>query len=96
MEWSLIGLVSMNHDTQSCMDPNVMEAKVVVSSCGNDGPFGATGVKRLKSIGMIVSVPGMNALDMNAAEDAIERLPREIVPGMIVTGMEVAEIDGSP
>jgi cysteine-dependent adenosine diphosphate thiazole synthase len=89
-------LVSMNHDTQSCMDPNVMEAKIVVSSCGHDGPFGATGVKRLKSIGMIDSVPGMKALDMNAAEDAIVRLTREIVPGMIVTGMEVAEIDGSP
>jgi len=86
----------MNHDTQSCMDHNVMEAKVVVSSCGHDGPFGATGVKRVKSIGMIDSVPGMKALDMNAAEDAIERLPRETVPGMIVTGMEVAEIDGSP
>ncbi|KAF5727977.1 thiamine thiazole synthase chloroplastic [Tripterygium wilfordii] len=89
-------LVSMNHDTQSCMDPNVMEAKVVVSSCGHDGPFGATGVKRLKSIGMIDSVPGMKALDMNTAEDSIVRLTREIVPGMIVTGMEVAEIDGSP
>eukprot|EP00928_Gymnodinium_smaydae_P010347 TRINITY_DN13894_c0_g1_i1.p1 TRINITY_DN13894_c0_g1~~TRINITY_DN13894_c0_g1_i1.p1 ORF type:complete len:394 (+),score=45.77 TRINITY_DN13894_c0_g1_i1:96-1184(+) len=89
-------LVSMNHDTQSCMDPNVMEAKIVVSSCGHDGPFGATGVKRLKSVGMIDSVPGMKALDMNTAEDAIVRLTREIVPGMIVTGMEVAEIDGSP
>ncbi|XAR53769.1 hypothetical protein NMG60_11022450 [Bertholletia excelsa] len=89
-------LVSMNHDTQSCMDPNVMEAKVVVSSCGHDGPFGATGVKRLKSIGMIEEVPGMKALDMNTAEDAIVRLTREIVPGMIVTGMEVAEIDGAP
>ncbi|XP_059441031.1 thiamine thiazole synthase, chloroplastic [Corylus avellana] len=89
-------LVSMNHDTQSCMDPNVMEAKVVVSSCGHDGPFGATGVKRLRSIGMIDTVPGMKALDMNVAEDAIVRLTREIVPGMIVTGMEVAEIDGAP
>ncbi|KAG0481467.1 hypothetical protein HPP92_012325 [Vanilla planifolia] len=89
-------LVSMNHDTQSCMDPNVMEAKVVVSSCGHDGPFGATGVKRLKGIGMIDEVPGMKALDMNAAEDAIVRLTREVVPGMIVTGMEVAEIDGAP
>uniref|UniRef100_A0A2P2IVZ2 cysteine-dependent adenosine diphosphate thiazole synthase n=1 Tax=Rhizophora mucronata TaxID=61149 RepID=A0A2P2IVZ2_RHIMU len=89
-------LVSMNHDTQSCMDPNVMEAKIVVSSCGHDGPFGATGVKRLKSIGMIDTVPGMKALDMNAAEDAIVRLTREIVPGMVVTGMEVAEIDGAP
>ncbi|KAG0538112.1 hypothetical protein BDA96_03G207100 [Sorghum bicolor] len=89
-------LVSMNHDTQSCMDPNVMEAKVVVSSCGHDGPFGATGVKRLQDIGMIAAVPGMKALDMNAAEDAIVRLTREVVPGMIVTGMEVAEIDGAP
>ncbi|KAL9664438.1 hypothetical protein QQ045_019838 [Rhodiola kirilowii] len=57
-------LVSMNHDTQSCMDPNVMEAKV----------------KR---------VSGMKALDMNVAADAIVELTREIVPGMIVTGMEV-------
>ncbi|GJX33925.1 thiamine thiazole synthase, chloroplastic-like protein [Tanacetum coccineum] len=50
-------LVTMNHDTQSCLDPNVMEAKVVVSSCGHDGPMGATGVKRLRSVGMIESVP---------------------------------------
>lgn len=89
-------LVSMNHDTQSCMDPNVMEAKIVVSSCGHDGPFGATGVKRLLDIGLIQNVPGMSALDMNLAEDAIVRLTREVVPGMIVTGMEVAEIDGAP
>lgn len=89
-------LVAQNHNTQSCMDPNVMEAKVVVSSCGHDGPFGATGVKRLRSIGMIDSVPGMKCLDMNAAEDAIVKHTREVVPGMIVTGMEVAEIDGSP
>jgi thiamine thiazole synthase len=89
-------LVAMNHGTQSCMDPNVMEAKVVVSSCGHDGPFGATGVKRLQDIGMISAVPGMKALDMNTAEDAIVRLTREVVPGMIVTGMEVAEIDGAP
>lgn len=87
-------LVSMNHDTQSCMDPNVMESKVVVSSCGHDGPFGATGVKRLLDIGMINKVPGMKALDMNTAEDAIVRNTREVVPGMIVAGMEVAEVDG--
>ena len=42
-------LVALNHNTQSCMDPNVMEAKVVVSSCGHDGPFGATGVCFLPS-----------------------------------------------
>ncbi|CAL5072388.1 unnamed protein product [Urochloa decumbens] len=79
-------LVSMNHDTQSCMD----------RSCGHDGPFGATGVKRLQDIGLISAVPGMKALDMNTAEDEIVRLTREVVPGMIITGMEVAEIDGAP
>ncbi|CAM6099166.1 unnamed protein product [Calypogeia fissa] len=89
-------LVSLNHNTQSCMDPNVMEAKVVISSCGHDGPFGATGVKRLKSLGLIDKVPGMMALDMNAAEDAIVKNTRMVYPGMIVTGMEVAEVDGSP
>ncbi|KAL3612606.1 hypothetical protein D5086_003626 [Populus alba] len=36
---------------------------------------------------MIVSVPGMNALDMNAAEDAIERLPRELVPIKVKDGL---------
>jgi thiamine thiazole synthase len=28
-------LVTLNHDTQSCMDPNVIEAKVVVSGTGH-------------------------------------------------------------
>ncbi|GKF66898.1 thiamine thiazole synthase, chloroplastic-like protein, partial [Tanacetum coccineum] len=40
-------------------------AKVVVSSCGHDGPMGATGVKRLRSVGMIKSLPGMKALEIN-------------------------------
>ena len=78
------------------MDPNVMEARVVVSSCGHDGPFGATGVKRLQSVGLVEKVPGMKCLDMNTAEDMIVARTREVYPGMIVTGMEVAEIDGAP
>ncbi|KAK3238526.1 triosephosphate isomerase [Cymbomonas tetramitiformis] len=89
-------LVTLNHDTQSCMDPNVMEAKVVISSTGHDGPMGASGVKRLMDIGMIADVPGMSALDMNTAEDAIVAGTQEVVPGMILAGMEVAEINGSP
>ncbi|KAI9470077.1 MAG: thiazole biosynthetic enzyme, chloroplastic [Benjaminiella poitrasii] len=89
-------LVSLNHDTQSCMDPNVMEAKVVVSGTGHDGPMGASGVKRLESIGLIKEKKGMLSLDMNAAEDDIVRYTREVVPGMVVTGMELAELDGAP
>lgn len=89
-------LVALNHDTQSCMDPNVIEAKVVVSSCGHDGPMGATSVKRLAHLGMVPSQPGMGALDMNIAEDAIVNNTREVVPGMVLCGMELAEVDGSP
>ncbi|CEG62855.1 Putative Thiamine thiazole synthase [Rhizopus microsporus] len=89
-------LVSLNHDTQSCMDPNVIEAKVVVSGTGHDGPMGASGVKRLESIGLIAQKKGMLSLDMNAAEDDIVKYTREVVPGMVVTGMELAELDGAP
>lgn len=59
-------LVTLHHDTQSCMDPNVIEAQVVVSSCGHDGPMGAHSVKRLAKLGMVPDVPGMAALDMNS------------------------------
>jgi cysteine-dependent adenosine diphosphate thiazole synthase len=89
-------LVTLNHGTQSCMDPNVMEGKVLISACGHDGPMGASGVKRLQNIGMVDHVPGMGCLDMGTAEDAIVRGTKEIVPGMIVAGMEVAELEGAP
>lgn len=89
-------LVALNHNTQSCMDPNVMEAKVVVSSTGHDGPMGATGVKRLEKLGLVPPCPGMYALDMNSAEDRIVSNTREIVPGMVLCGMEVSEVDGAP
>ncbi|XP_044973121.1 thiamine thiazole synthase 2, chloroplastic-like [Hordeum vulgare subsp. vulgare] len=87
-------LASMNQDIKSHIDPNVMEGKIVVSSCGHEGLFSANGVKRLEDIGTINTMPRMKALDVNTAEDAIVSLTREVVPGMIVAGIEVAEIDG--
>jgi len=89
-------LVALNHHTQSCMDPNVMEAKVVVSACGHDGPFGAHSVKRLATLGMLPAIQGMGGLDMNSAEDKIVNNTREVCPGVILTGMELAETDASP
>lgn len=74
----------------------VLECKVMVSSTGHDGPMGASGVKRLAKLGMITGAPGMGALDMNTAEDAVVRHTREVVPGMVICGMEVAELDGAP
>ena len=108
-------LVSMHHDDQSCMDPNTINAPVIISTTGHDGPFGAFSVKRLVSMQQLERLGGMRGksfnvfvillntrvdllalgLDMNTAEDAIVKRTREIVPGLIVGGMELSEVDGA-
>ncbi|KAK0773555.1 thiamine metabolism-related protein [Friedmanniomyces endolithicus] len=88
-------LVTMHHDDQSCMDPNTINAPLIVSTTGHDGPFGAFSVKRLVSMQAIPSLGGMRGLDMNTAEDAIVKGTREICPGLIVGGMELSEVDGA-
>ncbi|KAK4178512.1 putative mitochondrial thiazole biosynthetic enzyme precursor [Triangularia setosa] len=88
-------LVSMHHDDQSCMDPNTINTNVVVSMTGHDGPFGAFSVKRLVSMKQIEELGGMRGLDMGKAEDAIVKRTREIVPGLVVGGMELSEVDGA-
>ncbi|KAK5108125.1 Thiamine thiazole synthase [Meristemomyces frigidus] len=88
-------LVSMHHDDQSCMDPNTINAPLIVSTTGHDGPFGAFSVKRLVSMNAIPALGGMRGLDMNTAEDAIVKGTREITPGLIVGGMELSEVDGA-
>lgn len=88
-------LVSMHHDDQSCMDPNTINAPLVISTTGHDGPFGAFSVKRLVSMQQIEKLGGMRGLDMNTAEDAIVKRTREVIPGLIVGGMELSEVDGA-
>jgi len=88
-------LVTLNHGTQSCMDPNTINAPLVIGCCGHDGPFGAFSVKRLVSMGVTESLKGMRGLDMASAEDAIVKRTREVVPGLIVGGMELSEWDGA-
>ncbi|KAG8157853.1 hypothetical protein KVR01_012515 [Diaporthe batatas] len=88
-------LVSMHHDDQSCMDPNTINAPLIISTTGHDGPFGAFSVKRLVSMKQLEQLGGMRGLDMQTAEDAIVKRTREIVPGLIVGGMELSEVDGA-
>ncbi|MCJ1351366.1 MAG: thiamine metabolism- protein [Icmadophila ericetorum] len=88
-------LVTMHHDDQSCMDPNTINTPLVISTTGHDGPFGAFSVKRLVSMQQVEKLGGMRGLDMNRAEDAIVKGTREIVPGLIVGGMELSEVDGA-
>lgn len=88
-------LVAQHHDDQSCMDPSTINAPVIVSTTGHDGPFGAFSVKRLVSMQALGKLGGMRGLDMNSAEDAIVKGTREIVPGLICGGMELSEVDGA-
>ncbi|KIM63333.1 hypothetical protein SCLCIDRAFT_752494 [Scleroderma citrinum Foug A] len=88
-------LVALNHDTQSCMDPNTITAPVIVSATGHDGPMGAFSAKRLVSAGLLKELGNMRGLDMNRAEPAIVNGTREVTPGLILTGMELSEHDGS-
>lgn len=88
-------LVTMHHDDQSCMDPNTINAPLIISTTGHDGPFGAFSVKRMVAMEAIPALGGMRGLDMNVAEDAIVKRTREIAPGLIVGGMELSEVDGA-
>ena len=88
-------LVTQHHDDHSCMDPNTINAPLVISTTGHDGPFGAFSAKRLVSMNHIEKLGGMRGLDMNTAEDAIVKNTREVTKGLIMGGMELSEIDGS-
>lgn len=87
-------LVTLHHDDHSCMDPNTINAPVIISTTGHDGPFGAFSAKRLVSMSTIDKLGGMRGLDMNTAEDAIVKNTREVAKGLIIGGMELSEIDG--
>jgi thiamine thiazole synthase len=70
----------------------VIESRVMVSSTGHDGPMGASGVKRLARLGLVqAGLPGMGALDMGVAEDAVVDRTREVVPGMVSRGRGAGE-----
>jgi thiamine thiazole synthase len=77
------------------MDPNTINAPLVISTTGHDGPFGAFSVKRLVSMQQIEKLGGMRGLDMRTAEDAIVKRTREVVKGLVVGGMELSEVDGA-
>ena len=46
-------------------------------------------------MGQVEKLGGMRGLDMARAEDAIVKSTREVVPGLVVAGMELSEVDGA-
>ncbi|KAG5350555.1 hypothetical protein C0989_010474 [Termitomyces sp. Mn162] len=83
-------LVALNHDMQSCMDPNTITAPVIISATGHDGPMGAFSAKRLISAGLKKELGNMRGLDMSRAEPTIVNNTREVVPGLIFAGMSAS------
>ena len=75
------------------MDPNTINAPVTISTTGHDGPAGAFSIKRLVEIGVFERLGSMRGLDMKTAEDQIVKGTREILSGMIIGGLELAEAD---
>jgi hypothetical protein len=70
-------LVAQAHGTQCCMDPNVMEAGVVVSACGHDGPFGATSktltARACLLRSLLMAVPRLLAGSCTYLQPAVQR-----------------------
>ena len=75
----------------TCVDPVALEAKIVIDASGHD----AVVMRRLEERG-IIKLPGMNAMWVERSEDAIIEHTGEAYPGVIVTGMAVAETYGLP
>jgi len=70
-------------------DRTVITAPVTVSATGHDGPMGAFCAKRLVNAGLRERLESMRGLDMNEAESMIVRGTCEVVPGLIMAGMEL-------
>lgn len=78
-------LVSLNYNTQLCMNPSVVETKVIVSDTGHDGLTNARGVKILEVIDLIKEKKDMLSLGIKVAENDIIRYVREVVPDIVLT-----------
>lgn len=75
----------------TCLDPILLQSKVVIDASGHD----AVAVRLLAKRGLI-TVKGMGALAVEASEDAIVEKTGEVFPGLLVAGMAVSEAYGLP
>ena len=75
----------------TCVDPIALEARLIIDASGHD----AVVMRRLEERG-IVKIPGMGAMWVEMSEDAVVEHTGEAYPGIIVTGMAVAEVYGLP
>lgn len=75
----------------TCVDPIALESRLVIDATGHD----AVAVMALERRGHL-SVPGMDCMHVDRAEEAIVEKTGEIHPGLLVTGMAVSTAYGLP
>jgi thiamine thiazole synthase len=75
----------------TCVDPVALESKLVIDASGHDAVVAKSLEKR-----NLLKVKGFQGMDVNESEDLVVENTKEIFPGLIVTGMAVAEVFGLP
>lgn len=75
----------------TCLDPILLEAKVVIDASGHD----AVAVRLLAKRGLL-TIKGMGALDVEASEDSLVAKTSHLFPGLWIAGMSVSETYGLP
>jgi len=75
----------------TCLDPILLQSKLVIDTSGHD----AVAARLLAKRGLI-DVKGMGTLSVEASEDAIVEHTGSVFPGLYVAGMAVSETYGLP
>lgn len=75
----------------TCLDPILLQSKIVIDASGHD----AVAVRLLAKRGLVIA-NGMGTLDVETSEDSIVEKTGEVFPGLFAAGMSVSETYGLP
>lgn len=75
----------------TCLDPILLESRLVIDASGHD----SVAVRLLSKRGLL-TIKGMGALDVEVSEDSLVEKTGNLFPGLYIAGMSVSETYGLP